>query len=117
RQHVPLDLALELPMAPPAPPSACIARALNSLRIALAEFDEDHQRLLWTRWVASGTWSEVGAGLGTTAGGANRRWQSMLPKLRAAIQAPGDRKPPIRTALGVSTRNRGVESSAPVGVR
>lgn len=99
RQHVPLDFAPDFPVAPPAPPSSRIAPALDSLRIALAGLEEDHLRLLWTRWVASGTWSEVGEALGTTAGGAKRRWQSLLPKLRAAIQAPGD-------GIPVSARRR-----------
>lgn len=85
RRDLSLDAACSFAASSPPPPSPRIARALRSLQTVLSDLTEDQQRLLWMRWVASWTWAEVAGDLETTAGGAKRRWQSLLPRLRSGV--------------------------------
>lgn len=68
---------------------------------------EGTRRVVYRKIQFEETWAETGAAIGTTAGGAKRRWQRAQERLRAEVKKritdlPGDVRDCVRRRLGLS---------------
>lgn len=87
-----------------------VDRALGRLLMeAQSELSAGTQEVIRRRLLYGDTWSEAGQTIGTTAGGAKRRWQRAQKRLRREVRKRAGRLPPdLRRAvlrrLGASPR-------------